>query len=1222
MKILKLHFKNLNSLVGEWKIDFTSAEYSEQGIFAITGPTGAGKSTILDAICLALFGRTPRLDKINTSQNEIMSRQCGECFASLEFQTANGHYRAWWTQSRARKKADGKLQNAQHVLEDLSASKIIEDKLSKIPQAVIDITGMDFEHFTRAMLLAQGGFAKFLQSSADERSPILEKVTGTEIYTKISQLVHERKNSEEQQLNLLNAELSGIRILADEETLLLQTELTHLETQLNELSQQKNNLDEQQRWLTNLDKLRNELQKLTLTQQELQQRENDFNLDAERLKIAKNADEIYSDIYVDLLNIRKQLADLQSSIINNQQQLPEVNANISKQQDVVTNLSTELTTSKTDYAQQQKLWQEVRLLDADITTQKQRIHEHDIKLKHNQNEKAKLIQNHEQLTVEESTKQEQAEIVNKYLQQYSVDAQLIGDYSGLCAKLDRFGALYLQTNELHNKHDNYQDRIKSLTQKNSETNQDSDDLNREFNLLTEQVIELEQQAKQIANDKTIIMLQNEVLQLTKTQANYRTLSQNLAEQDELHQQLASVNMQIQAEEDKIKHDVPELEQTNELIVATTQLVNNLREQELLQSKITSLSDEREKLQANQPCPLCGALEHPYAHDVPVISNLATQIFAAESRIKALQNKLIELNSNVATSKANLAKLDEQSTILSSRQTILIEQMNQQLTLLNLSNTPNLGDKLSENIVQIDEQITQIHVQIVKLEEVERNLLSIQNTRGEIEHKLAKLKLYLTEIATQKSALESQLTEINHSLLEITRHYEELRAELSVRLAPYAVMELAYVNIDAIKQQLLQRLNAWQDKQKTAEQIKQDIQQIRNEIQQNTQVELTITKQIDEQQQELNLLRMRYDEIWQKRQQLFADNDVVRAEQEWQQRLSVLENKMKLEEQRFQQLQQRQITLNSMIVRELAQLTPLQSSRDESEQTFNLRLIKMQFADEQDFNAKRLTRDEIKQLQAQQDNLRQEQVAVTSRIEQIQEQLLHEESLQISTQTSDELQSALNVLQGNYDSCNQRIGEVRGQLVANAQAREEQQETITKRDKQLQITERYRRLHVLIGSSDGKKFRNFAQGLTFELVVKHANQQLRQMSDRYLLIRDNDAPLELNVIDNYQGGEIRTTKNLSGGESFVISLALALGLSKLSSNKVQVDSLFLDEGFGTLDEDALQTALDALDSLQRYGKLIGVISHVGALKERISLQIQVEPLSGGVSKISGVGCSGK
>ncbi|MCK7509844.1 MAG: hypothetical protein MZV70_41315 [Desulfobacterales bacterium] len=161
--------------------------------------------------------------------------------------------------------------------------------------------------------------------------------------------------------------------------------------------------------------------------------------------------------------------------------------------------------------------------------------------------------------------------------------------------------------------------------------------------------------------------------------------------------------------------------------------------------------------------------------------------------------------------------------------------------------------------------------------------------------------------------------------------------------------------------------------------------------------------------------------------------------------------------------------------------------------------------------------------------------------------------------------------------------------------------------------------LLIGSGDGKKFRNFAQGLTFELMVAQANRQLQKMSDRYLLVRDGDEPLELNVIDNYQAGELRSTKNLSGGESFIASLALSLGLSGMASRTVRVDSLFLDEGFGTLDEDALETALETLSGLQQEGKLIGIISHVPALKERIGTQIQVEAGSAGRSGLSGPGC---
>lgn len=162
--------------------------------------------------------------------------------------------------------------------------------------------------------------------------------------------------------------------------------------------------------------------------------------------------------------------------------------------------------------------------------------------------------------------------------------------------------------------------------------------------------------------------------------------------------------------------------------------------------------------------------------------------------------------------------------------------------------------------------------------------------------------------------------------------------------------------------------------------------------------------------------------------------------------------------------------------------------------------------------------------------------------------------------------------------------------------------------------------MLIGSADGKKFRNFAQGLTFELMVHQANVHLTKMNNRYILIRDTEQPLDLNVIDTYQAGEIRSTKNLSGGESFLISLALALGLSRMASHKIRVDSLFLDEGFGTLDEEALESALDTLSGLQEDNKIIGVISHVAALKERIPLQIEIISQPGGKSTMKGPGIS--
>ncbi len=159
------------------------------------------------------------------------------------------------------------------------------------------------------------------------------------------------------------------------------------------------------------------------------------------------------------------------------------------------------------------------------------------------------------------------------------------------------------------------------------------------------------------------------------------------------------------------------------------------------------------------------------------------------------------------------------------------------------------------------------------------------------------------------------------------------------------------------------------------------------------------------------------------------------------------------------------------------------------------------------------------------------------------------------------------------------------------------------------------LHSLIGSSNGDKFRKFAQGLTLDNLVYLANQQLNRLHGRYQLKRSESEGLELSVLDTWQADAIRDTKTLSGGESFLVSLALALGLSDLVSHKTSIDSLFLDEGFGTLDSETLDLALDALDSLNASGKMIGVISHIEAMKERIPVQLKVKKKSGlGVSEL--------
>ena len=184
------------------------------------------------------------------------------------------------------------------------------------------------------------------------------------------------------------------------------------------------------------------------------------------------------------------------------------------------------------------------------------------------------------------------------------------------------------------------------------------------------------------------------------------------------------------------------------------------------------------------------------------------------------------------------------------------------------------------------------------------------------------------------------------------------------------------------------------------------------------------------------------------------------------------------------------------------------------------------------------------------------------------------------------------------------------MASDTKRRESQQALYEEIALQTAQTDIWQRLDGLIGSAKGDKYRKFAQGLTLDHLLLLANRHLARLHGRYLLRRKPTGELELDIVDAWQGEVARDTRTLSGGESFLVSLALALSLSDLVSNKTSIDSLFLDEGFGTLDGDTLDIALDALDTLNASGKMIGVISHVESLKERISAQIRVEK-GGGV-----------
>ena len=211
-------------------------------------------------------------------------------------------------------------------------------------------------------------------------------------------------------------------------------------------------------------------------------------------------------------------------------------------------------------------------------------------------------------------------------------------------------------------------------------------------------------------------------------------------------------------------------------------------------------------------------------------------------------------------------------------------------------------------------------------------------------------------------------------------------------------------------------------------------------------------------------------------------------------------------------------------------------------------------------------------------------------EQVKEQL---KSQQILQNTQQEKQLELK----QDDEKKQRIANIREELNAQQQKCSE-----------------WGALNDLIGSASGHKFRIFAQSLTLESLLAHANEHLNDFARRYQLQRVPGTDLELQIMDRDMADEVRSVQSLSGGESFLVSLALALGLASLSSTKTQVESLFIDEGFGTLDQETLDIAIASLDTLQGLGRKVGIISHVPILVERIGVRVVVEKMGGGQSRV--------
>ncbi len=1184
MRILAIRGCNLASLAGEFEIDLAHGPLSMAGVFAIVGPTGAGKSTLLDAMCVALFDRTPRLtnhsrvvvgrgddDPTALGAQDVRSllrRGASAGWAEVDFESGdNRRYRARWSVRRARNASDGRFQNQQVTLTAIDGGEAIGGTKTETLEAIHQRLGLSFDQFRRSALLAQGEFAAFLRADGKDRSELLERMTGTEIYSKLSIAAHVKAALAEQRLRERHGAALAIAVLSDDERTKGEADLVLAKDAQTATRARFAAADAAARWLSEADRRAAAL------------------VDAEAARVA--ADQAVEAAAVERaeLALRRRaeaLRGLWENASRLDRQLTLVRSEASAASAAAETASAAL--RDIEHARGQLVAQHAPIrearIGAGIIEAKPRKHGRDVVERATSaaaNDAVWLRARREVAGLTASWSQLDAQLVQQ--------AQLVGEIAAADKILDdrarKLAQLAAQRGGAVTAH---QAAVARLNEAQAEAS----------SYQTKKGLSLD--AARRAEDAARLHCV-EIEKLVAIAGEARSAATARAELDRQLGQLATATAADTAQR-------AEAESARDRAVTLrgerTRMLDELR-------KAAGYEHARTELVDGDPCPLCGATEHPW-HDRGAFDGLIGDAQAALGDAIAASERAIAALATLAAREGQRAT--EHARLVSCRSTADASTTRAQTSWK--SQLAALGE-----LLLVDDPATRAAEQLAheRLETARSKLESARSARSGAEAAAKAASDAQARVQARQADVEQHvqaLRDIDASLASVAAASERLRGE---RAGKAERLRELFAVIDAA-------LAQWHAALIDADAARAVVELTRDALAAHAArggsdsgpvrfgTEVPAAAVDAHTSSLLERCRRGLAEVattWSERAQRLAELDA-----ELTSAIAAGESAAREAER--------------ILAEHVARRDAASSRRDVAIAELGEAASKLDTAR----IAAGFDREELHRLLTD-SSARAEQLAerldVLDRAADRARTLVGERRRLIDDHAAsspfglDESDGALRAdaarlseLDAAVTAADHHAATLAATLAADADARARRAAALAQHAAAEQAAEVDRVLGEVIGSHDGKLFRSFAQSLTLDGLLAVANSHLEELAPRYQLERVPKHDLELQVIDRDLGNEIRSVQSLSGGESFLVSLALALGLSSMSAHDVRVRTLLIDEGFGTLDPATLDSALAVLDALQATGRQVGVISHVPALVERVGAHVRVFPRGGGRSEV--------